>query len=169
MAFKTEKKISQWFSKILVLKTWFHLGHCRLCSIWWPLYTVKRQWNCGFGKAKGWPRLLYTGDRYIQISKYKTPFSGSFSVTVIYRVTAIYRAVIYRFDCTRISWTVSFAQRKAHIFSLKLIHLIRIPVNRDNGHRSLCPKWQTLIHCQPRFTDTVHLRTVYFQTFKGFV
>ena len=32
-------------------------------------------------------------------SKYKGRVLGSCSVTVIYRVTAIYRAVIYRFDC----------------------------------------------------------------------
>ena len=46
--------------------------------------------------------------RYIQVtaiyrslySKYKARFSGSCLVTVIYRMTAIYRAVIYRFDCT---------------------------------------------------------------------
>ena len=43
--------------------------------------------------------------RYIQVTaiyrstlqKYKTRFSGSCSVTVIYRVTALYRAVIYWF------------------------------------------------------------------------
>ena len=43
--------------------------------------------------------------RYIQVtaiyrstnSKYKGPFLGSCSVTVVHRVTAIYRAVIYRF------------------------------------------------------------------------
>ena len=41
---------------------------------------------------------LYTGQLY---SKYKARFLGS-SVTVIYRVTrtCIYRAVIYRFDCS---------------------------------------------------------------------
>ena len=46
--------------------------------------------------------------RYIQVtvlyagqlnSKYKGWFLGSCSATVIHRVTAIYRAVIYRFDC----------------------------------------------------------------------
>ena len=46
--------------------------------------------------------------RYIQVtaicrstvnSKYKGRFLGSCSVTVKHRVTAIYRAVIYRFDC----------------------------------------------------------------------
>ena len=40
--------------------------------------------------------LLYTGQLY---SKYKVRFLGSCLVTVIYRVTAIYRAIIYRFDC----------------------------------------------------------------------
>ena len=40
---------------------------------------------------------ILTGQLY---SKYKARFSGSCSVTVIYRVTAIYRAVIYRFNLT---------------------------------------------------------------------
>ena len=34
-------------------------------------------------------------------SKYKGKFLGSCSVTVIHRVTAIYRAVMYMFDCNR--------------------------------------------------------------------
>ena len=41
--------------------------------------------------------------RYIQVNFtviYMARFSGSCSVTVIYMVTAIYRAVIYRFDYT---------------------------------------------------------------------
>ena len=42
-----------------------------------------------------WP--LYTGQLN---SKYKGWFLESRSVTVVHRVTAIYRAVIYRFDCT---------------------------------------------------------------------
>ena len=46
-------------------ETWFHVGRHWL---WRPLYTVKRQWICGFGKSKGWPRPLYTGDRYIQVN-----------------------------------------------------------------------------------------------------
>ena len=36
-------------------------------------------------------------------SKYKGKFLGSCSVTVIHRVTAIYRAVVYRFVCRSIS------------------------------------------------------------------
>ena len=40
-----------------------------------------------------WP--LYAGQRY---SKYMARLSGSCSVTVIYRVTRVYRAIIYRFD-----------------------------------------------------------------------
>ena len=34
--------------------------------------------------------------RYIQVTR---QFLGSCSVTVVHRVTAIYRVVIYRFDC----------------------------------------------------------------------
>ena len=40
--------------------------------------------------------LLYTGQLYSK--NYKAQYSGSCSVTVIYRVSAIHRAVIYRFD-----------------------------------------------------------------------
>ena len=47
------------------------------------------------------------GDRYIQVNFAETirqlKISGSCAVTVIYRVTAIYRAVMYRFDCTLIT------------------------------------------------------------------
>ena len=44
---------------------------------------------------------LYTGQLY---SKFKTLFSGSCLVTaVIYKVTAIDRVVIHRFDCILIS------------------------------------------------------------------
>ena len=45
--------------------------------------------------------VVYSGPLYAgQLnSKYKGRFLGSCSVTVIYRVTAIYRAVINRFDC----------------------------------------------------------------------
>ena len=42
-----------------------------------------------------WP--LYAGQLN---SKYKGRFLRRCSVTVIHRVTAIYRAVIYRFDCS---------------------------------------------------------------------
>ena len=52
------------------------------------------------------------------------------------------------------------SRQKAHIFSLKLTHFIRRPVNRDNGHFSV--SWVTLLYCQPRFMDTGYLRTVYF-------
>ena len=51
------------------------------------------------------------------------------------------------------------SRQKAHIFSLKLTCFIRTPDNMDNGH---CPESQTLIYCQPRFTDTGYLHTVYF-------
>ena len=54
-----------------------------------------------------------------------------------------------------------WSRRNAHIFSLKLTRLIRTPDS------SLCPERQTLIHCQPRFTDTFYLCTVYFQLSKG--
>ena len=54
-----------------------------------------------------------------------------------------------------------FSQQKAHIFSLKLTRFIRTPVNTDNGHFSVSES-QTLIYCQPRFTDTGYLHTVYF-------
>ena len=40
------------------------------------------------------------------------------------------------------------SRQKAHIFSLKLTRLIR------TTDTFLCPEWQTLIHRQPRFTDT---------------
>ena len=38
---------------------------------------------------------------------------------------------------TRLIWTLRLSQRKAHIFSIKLTRLIRIPVNMDNGHFSV--------------------------------
>ena len=53
------------------------------------------------------------------------------------------------------------SRQKAHIFSLKLTRFIRTPVNTDNGHFSVSEA-QTLIYCQPRFTYTGYLHTVYF-------
>ena len=46
-------------------------------------------------------------------------------------------------------------QQKAHIYSLKLTRLIRIPDIFQ------CPEIQTSRHRQPRITDTVYLSTVY--------
>jgi len=47
------------------------------------------------------------GDRYIQVNFAETirqlKISGSCAVNVIYRVTAMYRAVMYRFDCNLIT------------------------------------------------------------------
>ena len=40
---------------------------------------------------------MYIGKRYREC---KAKFSGYCPVTVIHRVTTIYRAFIYRFDCT---------------------------------------------------------------------
>ena len=54
---------------------------------------VKNNKIINLESLKGDPRPLYTGKLY---SKYKARFSGSCSVTVIYIVTAIYRAVRYR-------------------------------------------------------------------------
>ena len=55
------------------------------------------------------------------------------------------------------------SRQKNHIFSLKLTRFIRTPVNRDNGHFSVSRVTNSLcIYCQPRFTDTGYLHTVYF-------
>ena len=57
------------------------------------------------------------------------------------------------------------SRQKAHIFSLKLSRFIRTPVNTVRCRTTdtfLCPESQTLICCQPRFTDTGYLHTVYF-------
>ena len=43
-------------------------------------------------------------------SKYNGQFWGNCSVTVIHRVTAIYRTVIYRFDC------ISFLEQKVRLY-----------------------------------------------------
>ena len=52
------------------------------------------------GKWKG--DCYIQGDHYIQVNFAETirqlKISGSCAVTVIYQVTAIYRAVMYRFD-----------------------------------------------------------------------
>ena len=48
------------------------------------------------------------------------------------------------------------SRQKAHIFSLKLTRFIR------TTDTFLCPESQTLIYCQPLFTDTGYLYTVYF-------
>ena len=53
------------------------------------------------------------------------------------------------------------SRQKAHIFSLKLTRFIRTPVNTVKGH-FFCLESQTLIYCQPHFTDTGYLHTVYF-------
>ena len=54
------------------------------------------------------------------------------------------------------------SRQKAHIFSLKLTRFIRTPVNTDNGHFSVSPVTNSHIYCQPLFTDTNYLHTVYF-------
>ena len=58
-------------------------------------------------------------------------------------------------------YTDSFVcpDKKAHIFSPKLTRFIRTPVNTDTNKRS-----QTLIYCQPRFTDTGYPHTVCFHS-----
>ena len=57
------------------------------------------------GSLKG-DRPLYTGDRYIQVNftvNKKRDFREVVrSVTVTYTVTAIYRALIYRFHCIQV-------------------------------------------------------------------
>ena len=53
------------------------------------------------------------------------------------------------------------SRQKAHIFSPKLTRFIRTPGNTDNGHFSVSES-QTLIYCQPRFTDTGYLHTACF-------
>ena len=55
------------------------------------------------------------------------------------------------------------SRQKAHIFSLKLTRFIRTPVNTNNGHFSVSRVTNShILHCQPRFTDTGYLHTVYF-------
>ena len=55
------------------------------------------------------------------------------------------------------------SRQKAYIFSLKLTRFIRTPVNPDNG-TFLCSESQTLIYCQPRFTDTGYLQSIFIVT-----
>lgn len=62
---------------------------------------IKKQWNFGFGKSKDW----LTGDYYIQailMVNLRHNVSESCSVTMIFRVTAIYRAAVHCFDCSQI-------------------------------------------------------------------
>ena len=54
------------------------------------------------------------------------------------------------------------SRQKAHMFSLKLTRFIRTPVNIRTTDTFVCPESQTLIYCQPRFTDSGYLHTVYF-------
>ena len=67
--------------------------------------TVNLCTTVTLGKWKG--DCYIQGDHYIQVNFAETirqlKISGSCAVTVIYRVTAIYRAVMYRFDCNLIT------------------------------------------------------------------
>ena len=54
------------------------------------------------------------------------------------------------------------SRQKAHTFSLKLTRFIRTPVNTDNGHFFCVLSDKLFIYCQPRFTGTGYLHTVYF-------
>ena len=48
------------------------------------------------------------------------------------------------------------------LFPLKLIFFIQTPVNTDNGHFSVSRVTNSHTYCQPHFTDTGYLHTVYF-------
>ena len=70
-------------------------------------YTVKSVYNSHAWEMARWPLRRYIqGDRYIQVNFAENIMQlkilGSCPVTVIYRVTTIYKAVIYRFDCSRL-------------------------------------------------------------------
>ena len=63
---------------------------------------------------------------------------------------------IHQFLLTFNLVNLCLSRQKAHIFSLKLTRFIR------TMDTFLCLESQTLIYCQPRFTDTGYLHTVYF-------
>ena len=48
------------------------------------------------------------------------------------------------------------------LFPLKLTFFIQTPVNTDNGHFSVSRVTNSHTYCQPHFTDTGYLHTVYF-------
>ena len=69
-------------------------------------YTVRPVYNSHPSEMARWPLRRYIqGDRYIQVNfaenTRQLKILGSCPVTVVSRVTAIYRAVINRFDCSR--------------------------------------------------------------------
>ena len=91
---------------------------------------------------------LNTGDCYIQVNFAEKirqmKILGSYPVTVMYRVTAIYRAVIHRIDCILTLQVYVFYVVRLHIskivinYMYKVIYMVLIlPDKRQNRYKFL--------------------------------